>query len=96
VEVLGSRGWGGKKNDTVNNVEIYSDSKISRDKVPYFFLERYEESYITEMQEFIDCVQKDLELSVEGNDGLQAVLIAKAAMRSMEENRPVKLSEIKK
>ncbi len=96
VEVFGSKGLVLNNNDTTNEVEFFTDEVISRDKIPHFFLERYKESYITEMREFIDCIQKDLVPSVGGEDGLQAVLIAKTAMISMKENRPVKISEIYK
>jgi myo-inositol 2-dehydrogenase/D-chiro-inositol 1-dehydrogenase len=94
VEVFGSKGMILNKNDQVNNIEIYSDEKISRDRIPYFFLERYKESYITEMQEFIDSVRYNRHPSVNGEDGLQAVLIAKAALRSYQNNCPVKLSDV--
>ncbi len=94
VEVFGSKGVVLNSNETVNNVEIYGDITVRRDKIPFFFLERYKESYIAEMREFIDCIQNDKDPTINGNDGLQAVLIAKAALLSMRENRPVKLSEI--
>ncbi|MBN2154650.1 MAG: inositol 2-dehydrogenase [Candidatus Lokiarchaeota archaeon] len=94
VEIFGSKGMILNYNDTINNVEIYSENSIARDKIPYFFLERYRDSYIVEMRELFECVQNNSDPSVSGVDGLQAVLIAKAASLSMRENRPVKLSEI--
>ena len=94
MEVFGANVVVLNANETVNNVEIYGDTTIKRDKIPYFFLERYKESYIAEMREFVDCIQNNEDPSVNGSDGLQAVLIAKAARLSMRENRPVKLSEV--
>ncbi|MFZ6083180.1 inositol 2-dehydrogenase, partial [Glaesserella parasuis] len=47
-----------------------------------------------EMACFIDSVVNNKPTLVNGNDGLQPVLIALAAKKSLEENRPVKLSEV--
>jgi myo-inositol 2-dehydrogenase/D-chiro-inositol 1-dehydrogenase len=46
------------------------------------------------MELFIDALVNDKEMPVGGEDGLQATLIAVAAKTSMQEGRPVKLSEI--
>jgi myo-inositol 2-dehydrogenase/D-chiro-inositol 1-dehydrogenase len=94
VEVFGPNGMVMNHNDTINNVEICTDNMISRDKIPYFFLERYKDSYVSEMREFCECIQKNKIPTVSGIDGFQAVVIAKAALLSLKENRPVKTSEI--
>jgi myo-inositol 2-dehydrogenase/D-chiro-inositol 1-dehydrogenase len=94
VEVFGSKGALIAENDTPNTVKLYTDKCTSCDKIPYFFLERYNESYITEMKEFVRCLKENREPPVGGIDGLKAVLIAIAAKKSLDENRPVKISEI--
>lgn len=91
VEVFGSLGSLQALNDTPTTV-IYSNSEqVSADKPKYFFLERYTGSFIDEMADFFDCIINDKEPSVSGIDGLNAVLIAFAAKKSSEEQRPVKL-----
>lgn len=51
---------------------------------PYhFFLDRYPQSFVTEMQSFVDCVRFDRAPLVTGVDGLQATRIAQAAARSL-------------
>lgn len=74
----------------------YSQVKTAwwRKKPKYFFLERYMQSFADEISCFVDSVVNDKPTLVNGNDGLQPVLIALAAKKSLEENRPVKLSEV--
>lgn len=52
------------------------------------------QSFADEMACFVDAVVNDKPTLVNGNDGLQPVLIAIAAKKSLDEKRPVKLSEI--
>ena len=94
VEVFGSKGCVIAENDTPNTVRIYTAERTSADKIPHFFLERYMESYAAELQSFFNCLQNDQEPSPSGNDGLQNVLVAIAAKISLEEHRPIKISEI--
>jgi len=46
------------------------------------------------MRAFIECVQQDKPPPVTGIDGRIPVVMGYAAIKSYEENRPVKLSEI--
>jgi len=46
------------------------------------------------MRDFIAAVQGDAATPVTVEDGRKPVVIAMAARKSMDENRPVKLSEI--
>jgi len=96
VEVLGSNGCVVADNEATNTVRIYTAECTNIDKIPYFFLERYMESYEIELKYFFDCLRDDKIPFPTGEDGLQAVLIALAAQKSYEENRPVKISEINK
>jgi len=59
-----------------------------------FFMDRYLDAYANEMKVFCNAVINDLPLPVSGDDGLKSVVIALAAKKSVQENRPVKLSEI--
>ena len=60
----------------------------------FFFLERYMQAYASEVEQFVDAIVNDKEVPVNANDGLQPVLIGLAAKKSVEEHRPVKISEI--
>jgi myo-inositol 2-dehydrogenase/D-chiro-inositol 1-dehydrogenase len=57
-------------------------------------MERYVDSYVAEMEAFIQCVQLDMEPPVSGLDGRIPVIMGYAAHKSYAENRPVKLSEV--
>jgi myo-inositol 2-dehydrogenase/D-chiro-inositol 1-dehydrogenase len=59
-----------------------------------FFMDRYIESYASEMKAFIRAVAGEIQLPVSGEDGLLSVAIGLAAKKSVAENRPVKLAEI--
>ena len=52
------------------------------------------QSFADEMACFVDSVVNDKPTLVNGNDGLQPVLIALAAKKSLDEGRPVKISEV--
>jgi myo-inositol 2-dehydrogenase/D-chiro-inositol 1-dehydrogenase len=94
VEVFGSDGIVMVNNNTPDN-HIHIDCKGTHSSLPLnFFMERYTQSYLNEMQAFIDCIQNDVPSPVTGEDGFMAVIIGLAAKRSAEENRPVKTSEI--
>ncbi|MFX1571886.1 MAG: inositol 2-dehydrogenase [Promethearchaeota archaeon] len=94
VEVFGSKGCVVADNEATNTVRIYTAECTNIDKIPYFFLERYMESYATEIKNFFECLSNNIQPTPNGEDGLQNVLIAEAALISYEENRPVRISEV--
>lgn len=95
VEVFGSGGMVAVSNNTPDTHVYASAEGVTSAKPLYFFLERYMQSFIDEMQTFIDCVQKGCPPSVSGIDGRIPVMMAMAATRSLKEHRPVRLDEIK-
>ena len=94
VEVFGSQGSIEAKNDTETNTILRTKEAVSSDKPLYFFLERYMGSFVEEMKQFFEAIRNDTETPVKGIDGLNAVVIAMAAKKSLEEGRPVKINEI--
>ena len=56
-----------------------------------FFIERYEKSYVLEMQAFIDAVRNNTPTPVTGTDGRMPILMAIAAQKSLKEKRTVTL-----
>ncbi|UCF13377.1 MAG: inositol 2-dehydrogenase [Thermoplasmatales archaeon] len=94
VEVFGSKGCVMADNEATNTVRLYTAECTNIDKIPYFFLERYMESYATELKSFFDCLKNNQDPTPSGEDGLQNVLVAIAAQKSFKENRPVKISEV--
>lgn len=94
VEVFGSAGMAHAANKTPDNVALLNSETVHSAKPLYFFLERYKDSFIAELQAFIDCIINDTAPPVTGQDGLMPVKIGLAAKKSLTENRPAKLSEI--
>ncbi|WP_105616213.1 inositol 2-dehydrogenase [Vallitalea okinawensis] len=94
VEVFGSKGMVLAENDFPTTVKVLTDDAVTEDKPKYFFLERYKESYASELIAFVKAVKDDQEPLVIGNDGLAPVLIGLAAKRSLDEKRPVMIEEI--
>ncbi len=93
VELFGSEGMVSVANNTPNT-HVYSNADgVHAEKPLYFFLERYIDSFVAEMQEFVEAVLEDKTPPVVGVDGRIPVLMGMAAAKSYRENRPVKLSE---
>ena len=94
VEVFGSGGALSLANQAPHAVTL-SDQHGIHGPMPYnFFMDRYPESYVNELQEFVDCVLDDTEPTTTGVDGRAAVAVALAAKRSLAERRPVKVDEV--
>ena len=91
VEVFGSKGKVEVSNDTPSSAVLSTEEGVFSDKPLYFFLERYMDSFVTEMKEFMDAIVNDKETPVTGIDGLKPVLIGLAAKQSVAEGRPIKL-----
>ncbi len=91
VEVFGSKGSAEAGNETANRVTLSGVGGVRRDNPLYFFLERYQVSFVAELEAFFASIRDDREPPVGGRDGLMSVLVALAAAQSMAENRPVKV-----
>lgn len=94
VEVHCDKGSVQDFNDPIDTAVISTKDGVYSTNPKYFFLERYNDAFIAEAQAFVDAVINDTDTLVNGKDGLMPVLIAKAAQKSFEEGRTVKLSEI--
>ncbi|OGP57459.1 MAG: inositol 2-dehydrogenase [Deltaproteobacteria bacterium RBG_13_52_11b] len=83
IEVFGSKGSVAVENKTPTEVTIHSADAIRSDKPLHFFLERYQEAYLAEMNQFITCVLEDKKPPVGGADGKISVAMGYAAMESV-------------
>ena len=95
IEVFGSKGMIQANNVKVDNSKLYNQNGIISSLPMDFFLERYMEAYKIEIQDFVDSVINNRGVSVTGIDGLKSLQIGLAAKKSLLENRPVKIIEIK-
>ena len=94
AELFGSKGMVATSNDTVSSAVISNADGVTGEKPLFFFLERYMGSFSEEMRQFTEAVINDPEVPVGIHAGLQSVKIGLAARKSVEEHRPVKISEI--
>lgn len=94
VEVFGSNGMIQAHNNTPDQDVYFNAEGVHSAKPLYFFLERYMESFVAEMKEFVQSIRENTSPPVTGIDGRIPVLIGMAAKKSYLEHRPVRLSEI--
>jgi myo-inositol 2-dehydrogenase / D-chiro-inositol 1-dehydrogenase len=94
IEIFGSGGMVQVENNQHNRNILFNETGIHQALPLDFFMDRYAESYLTEIRLFIEAVVHDKPVPVGAADALEATRIAVAAKRSMEECRPVCLAEI--
>lgn len=94
VEVHCDKGCVQDDNDLIDTAMISTKEGVFTEKPKWFFLERYNNAFIAEAVDFIDMVINDKQPSVTGLDGLMPVIIAKAAQKSLQEGRTVKITEV--
>lgn len=93
-EVFGTKGAVTIENDVFSQATLHAREGIIGEKPLVTIGDRYGESYAEELRQFIHAVQTDTQTPATGMDGLISMVIAKAARRSAEENRPVLLREL--
>jgi len=93
IEVFGSEGSVIVGNKTPTEVTVHKADSIHGEKPLFFFLERYQEAYLAEMQHFIDCILQDKEPSVGGRDGRISVELGLAAKESLAKGMFVRLQK---
>lgn len=94
VEILGSKGTIATENRYPNQVTLSTASAIQRDLPLNFFMDRYSESFESELRAFVDAIRRDQTVPVTGNDGRAAAVLALAARKSFEQNKPVRVKEV--
>lgn len=93
IEVFGSKGSILASNRTpTRTIRTTAEGTIT-DKPLHFFLERYQESFQAEMEEFVAVLRDDRHPSVGGMDGLISTLIGIAAKESMEKGIPIRVTQ---
>jgi myo-inositol 2-dehydrogenase/D-chiro-inositol 1-dehydrogenase len=74
---------------------VVSTAQVVRRDLPMnFFMDRYAESFASELRAFVVAVLEDQQTPVTGLDGRIPVAMALAARKSYDEGRPVRLAEI--
>jgi myo-inositol 2-dehydrogenase/D-chiro-inositol 1-dehydrogenase len=94
LEVFGSEGMLKVENNVHDTNILFNETGIHSALPLHSFTERYDRSYLKEIELFIDALVNDNEMPVKRKDIIMATAMAYAANKSMQEKRPVKLSEI--
>jgi myo-inositol 2-dehydrogenase / D-chiro-inositol 1-dehydrogenase len=94
AEILGSKGKVATENCYPNEAIISTGESVRRDLPLNFFMDRYIESFSTEIRSFVRSVLENRPTAVTGADGRVPVVMGLAARKSFDERRPVRLEEI--
>jgi predicted dehydrogenase len=68
-------------------------NQVAHDTIPYF-MERFGEAYAAEIRAFVNAIENNEPVAVDGHDARAATAIAIAATRSLDDGRSVMVSEI--
>lgn len=93
IEVFGSEGCIQVGNKKPTEVFWYGAEDTRSDKPLYFFLERYNESYLAEIKHFASCIREDKQPMVDGYDGKMAVIMGYAARESLASRKWVTVAD---
>jgi myo-inositol 2-dehydrogenase/D-chiro-inositol 1-dehydrogenase len=94
VEILGSKGKIATENCYPNQAVVSDGKSVHTDLPLNFFMERYTESFASELRSFVAAIREKRTTAVTGIDGRIPVAMALAARKSYDEHRPVRLEEV--
>ena len=93
VEAFGAKGMVQSDNHRATTVRRYGAERTdAKDPLLHFFIERYKQAYVDELNEFIDVVENKGKPSVDFEDGRRALIIADAAWEATRTGRAIKIS----
>lgn len=92
LEIYGSKGMVVTDNQTPTSTKKFTKERtFSQDPICHFFLERYEQSYKDEIDDFIDCIKNNKKTNVTFEDGRIALILADAANESVKTGKSIKV-----
>ena len=95
VEAFGSAGMAISENHANNNMHLFGETfTYQRPALQNFFIERYQAAFATEIDAFVEAVEKGIPPEVGFEDGRLALVLAEAALKSLKEQRPVNTAEV--
>ncbi|MHA7776567.1 inositol 2-dehydrogenase [Roseibium sp. M-1] len=94
IEVHGSKGVVSAENQRAVSIELATDAGYTRPPLHDFFMTRYTEAYAAEITAFVKAIEAKQAPSPSGEDGLKALALAEAALKSVAERRAVGMDEV--
>lgn len=92
IEVLGSKGMVSAQNTQEANIEIAGRGGFQTPPLLNFFMTRYTAAYANEIEAFVKALSENATPPITGEDGLRALELAEAAVKSVETGQAVKLA----
>ena len=92
--MLGSKGMASAENQRPVSIEIAGGKGFTRPPLHNFFMTRYIAAYANEIAAFVKAVNEKTPAKPDGADGLAALALAEAALRSVKEKRTVMVKEV--
>jgi myo-inositol 2-dehydrogenase/D-chiro-inositol 1-dehydrogenase len=94
IEVHGSKGAVSAENQRPVSIEVANAAGYTRPPLHDFFMTRYTEAYAAEIAQFVAALAGNGKAEPTGEDGLIALALADAALKSVAEGRVVEMAEI--
>ena len=94
IEVHGSEGAASVGNVHSSRTEIATQAGYTRPPLEDFFMSRYKDAYAIEIAAFVKAVADGTAPPTTGHDGMMALALADAAVRSVDEARVVRMTEV--
>ncbi|MGB3537012.1 MAG: inositol 2-dehydrogenase [Mesorhizobium sp.] len=95
IEVLGSKGMIAAENQRPVSIEVANEKGYTRPPLHDFFMTRYLDAYANEITTFIEAVTAGKKASPSGADGLAALRLADAALKSARQGKTIRLVKAK-
>jgi myo-inositol 2-dehydrogenase/D-chiro-inositol 1-dehydrogenase len=95
LEVFCTHGTALARNEQENTSVMGDGAGFHSAKVPYSFIQRYADGYITEVRQFLQCVRDNQHVTPTAQDSRMAVLLGLAAWQSIRQNQPVSMLNFK-
>ena len=93
LEAHGSLGMIRSENHQQTSTERFNDKGSGwKDPLQFFFIERYRQAYLNQLDAFISAVENGQQPQVTYEDGRRALILANATYESLETGRTVKVS----
>lgn len=90
-EILGTHGCIYLGNEKNNSVRVCSGDKRITEEYVTSWTELFKDAYLSEDEDFADCILSDRQPSVTGHDGKMAVKVVNAGNRSIKEGKVITL-----
>ncbi|WP_371154049.1 inositol 2-dehydrogenase [Jannaschia sp. 2305UL9-9] len=94
IEVAGALGAASAQNQHLARIEVATADGFTRPPLQDFFMTRYTAAYAAEIAEFVAALSEGRAPRTSGLDGLMALALAEAAMRSLASGRAVAVADV--